>query len=217
MMKWRSLLLAGIVAMGTLGMATQAQAKQKVFNLYQNYGAQKTHKAYSSKKAYPLKKTFTFKNSAYKIRLNNLYVYQVASKKAKYATWAKVTGTAYNNSDDGFYRFGRNVMGGISNYNLVGFENTMTSNFIFSAKNSKSKHMLVNVTPKQGITAGPNSASSYLKPHQKSQFEMLLYSRKKVTKVGKIELSFATLAYEGPKADKVVNGIYDGRQKLNLK
>ncbi|WP_143463120.1 hypothetical protein [Levilactobacillus enshiensis] len=217
MMKLRHLLLAMVVAMGTLGMTTQAQAKKKVFNFYENYGAKKVHKNYASKKAYPLKKTFRFKNSNYKIRLNNLYIYQVSNQNAKYATWAKVTGTAYNNSDAGFYRFGRNSMDGISNYNLVGFENTMKSNFIFSAKNSKSNHMLVNVTYQNAITAGPNSASSYLKPHQKSHFEMLLYSRKRVTKVGKIELSFATVAYEGPKADKLVTGIYDGRQKLNLK
>lgn len=217
MMKFRQWLVVGVVVLGTLGMATQAQAKKKYFNFYESYGAKKTHKVFSSKKSYPLKKTFTFKNSAYKIRLNNLYIYQVANPKAKYATWAKVTGTAYNNSNAGFYRFGQNTMNGISNYNLIGFENTMTSDFIFSAKHSKSQNMLVNVTYRNAITAGPNSASSYLKPHHKSHFEMLLYSRKRVTKVGKIDLSFATVAYEGPQSDKVVAGVYDGRQKLNLK
>lgn len=182
-------IIAVMVALFGIGLVTNSvSAHAAYFNYYQNNQPKKLHKTYTSKKSYSVKKTFTF-NTNYKLKVNNVYLYQVSKKHSNYPTWAKITGTAYNNTDNGYYRFGAiSAFDGIvTNYvgELYPVSSTVPNHFAFSQATS--------LSPKMFNIKSNGTYTDFLGPHKSEKFELLLHSKKAVTKQGETSLRVNTI------------------------
>lgn len=188
-MKYFSKILLGVAVLGfgIVSIQGTTEAHASYFNYYQNNKPKKYHKTYTSKKTYKINKTYSFNGvsgGSYKLKVKNLYVYQVSKKNSAYATWAKVTGTAYNNNVTDSYRFGEiNMYGPIPG--KAATISTNTYNFSFSQSTSYSPKML---SPLKGV-----STSGFLKAHSSESYELLMHTKKQHTKIGKATLTLKTI------------------------
>jgi len=185
-------LVLALSAAGFVGLNANVQASASHFNTYKNNGAKTVHKTYISKKKYSLNKTFKM-STGYKLKIKNIYVYQVPKSSSNYKTWMKVTGTAINSSKNGSFRFGAVNNIGLTNTALAGLASTPT-NFLFSCSTSKSPKMLSSIVGR----AADLSTSNYLGANKKGNFELLFHSKKQVKKVGNADLFVGTFYNNTP-------------------
>lgn len=184
--KFRMIALLTLSLVSLLMLSVNVNASAKHFNYFQNNGAKTLHKTYTSKKVYKINKTMKMA-SGYKLKVKNIHVYQVAAKKSAYRTWMKVTGTAYNKSNNGSFRFGTTNMAGLTSNSLIGLSNTATP-FSFSYATSKSPKMLSNITG----SAANKSTKVFLGANHSESFQLLLHSKRSVSPIGKANLFIST-------------------------
>ncbi|WP_251946834.1 hypothetical protein [Levilactobacillus brevis] len=184
--------LALLFVASFVGLINTSVASASYFNTYKNNGTRTIHKIYSSKKKYILNKTLTM-DTKYKLKVRNIYIYQVPKSRSNYKTWMKVTGMAYNNSKQGSFRFGAVNNIGLTNNSLAGLADTATP-FYFSFSTSKSPKMLSTIVGKAANT----NTFHYLGANHSENFELLFHSKSSVKKIGKANFFIGTFFNNTP-------------------